>query len=89
MSKNLSILFLLCFLSITALATRHLLSSFDNEFKKMLHHRNIGDTSKAFSIAMKLLVAVDTLKGDLEIEEPTILLLNDGVEERSCNELLN
>lgn len=31
----------------------------------MLHHRNIGDTSKAFSIAMKLLVAVDTLKGEL------------------------
>lgn len=45
----------------------HLLSKFDNEFKQMLHNHNTGATSKSFSIAMKLLVAVEALKGDLDI----------------------
>ena len=46
----------------------HLLSKFDHEFTQM--HESIfthGDTSHAFSIAMKIMVSVEALKGDLEI----------------------
>jgi hypothetical protein len=50
-----------------AFCNLHVLSQYEGEFKKMLHHRNIGDTSRAFSIAMKLLVGVKTLSGELEI----------------------
>lgn len=56
----------------------------------MLHHRNIGDTSKSFSIAMKILVSVETLKGDLDISEPTVMVVTDDEnEEKSCNQLLD
>lgn len=70
MAKTLLHLFLAAFLVCATLCNWHLLSNFDGEFKKMMHHRNIGDTSKSFSIAMKILVSVETLKGDLDIESP-------------------
>jgi len=49
-------------LASTVLTFPHVLSSFNGEFKKMMDHHKIGDTSHAFSIAMKLFVAVETLK---------------------------
>lgn len=59
MTKNyLPILAILILLISSTTCFNHLLSKFDNEFKNMLHHRNIGDTSKSFSIAMKILVSV-------------------------------
>lgn len=70
MVKTVLQVLVLTLLLSTTLCSWHLLSKFDAEFKKMLHHRNIGDTSKSFSIAMKILVSVETLKGDLDIESP-------------------
>lgn len=58
MNKSVLSIFLLALLCTSALSFRHVLSSFDNEFQKMKHYRNIGDSSAAFSIAMKMLVAV-------------------------------
>lgn len=86
-TPHLAILLLLIF---TSYSMNHLLSKFDGEFKNMLHHRNIGDTSKSFSIAMKILVSVETLKGDLDISEPTVMVVTDDEnEEKSCNQLLD
>lgn len=67
MRSTISLAILLSVLVCSSVCSLHLLSKFDNEFKQMLHSRNTGATSKSFSIAMKLLVAVEALKGDLDI----------------------
>ena len=57
-------------LSLSIPSPTHLLSKFDHEFAQM--HESIykhADTSHAFSIAMKIMVGVEALKGDLEIED--------------------
>lgn len=89
MSKNLLAVFVLCLLCCNVFSFKHLLSVFDNEFKQMFHHHNTGDTSKAFSIAMKIYVAVETLKGELEIEDAPVLLQADNGEDKSCDQLLS
>ena len=49
-----------------------------------MHHRNVGHTSKSFSIAMKVLVAIEALKGDLDIQDPPTLVVSDTYMEKSC-----
>lgn len=80
MSKSL-LIFISLF--IFSLASSHILSKFEGEFKAMMHHRNIGDTSKSFSIAMKILVTVDALKDDHDIESPHFESLN--LKSSTCN----
>lgn len=64
-------------LIFTSVSLPNVLSKFDSEFQQMMHHMKRGDTSRSFSIAMKMLVAVETLKGDLDIEEPIVIETSD------------
>lgn len=75
---------LVAILICSVLSAPHYLENLKHEFKRMKEHHTIGDTSHAFSIAMKLLVAVETLKGEIGVEEPPQLLASDTFESYNC-----
>lgn len=94
-NKNISIFFVLIALLAVVSANpsaQHILSKFDSEFSQM--HSSIyknGDTSHAFSIAMKIFVAVEALKGDLDIQSPEYMshdLFASDEERVSCVSML-
>ncbi len=53
-----AILLFVLLLTLSAASTGHLLSHFDKEFKNMAHVYQQKDTSKAFSIAMKIFTSI-------------------------------
>lgn len=65
---------LLVLLFVTAMAKLHLLRNVETELTKMVDHYNKGDTSHAFSIAVKVHFAIKALHSDLQLTEPASLV---------------
>jgi hypothetical protein len=58
----------------TAIAKMNLLRNVETEFTKMVEHYKKGDTSHAFSIAVKVHFAVQALHTDLKLIQPASLV---------------
>ena len=64
--------FILVFLFAFVLSKHFgLLRNIETELEKMIDSHRNGDTSHAFSIAVKVHFAVSTLRTDLDIEQPS------------------
>ena len=72
-------------LLLTLVTSFHVLKHFDQDIANIKHHYKIGDTSRVFSILMKMFYHTKTLANELKIPHPKI---QTTFENKNCTTML-